>query len=43
MAYVKLQCAIPPRFFFFFFKPISWSLLKIDGRWQIASKGLQHD
>ena len=33
MAYVKLRCAIPPRFF-----TDQLSLLKIDGRWQIAQK-----
>jgi hypothetical protein len=33
MAYVKLKCAIPPRFF-----TDQLSLLKIDGRWQIAQK-----
>jgi Putative lumazine-binding len=33
MAYVKLECAIPPRFF-----TDQLSLLKIDGRWQIAQK-----
>src|SRR4029453_13525076 len=33
MAYVKLRCAIPPRFF-----ADQLSLLKIDGRWQIAQK-----
>jgi hypothetical protein len=33
MAYVKLNCAIPPRFF-----TDQLSLLKIDGRWQIAQK-----
>ena len=32
-AYVKLKCAIPPRFF-----TDQLSLLKIDGRWQIAQK-----
>jgi hypothetical protein len=30
---VKLNCAIPPRFF-----TDQLSLLKIDGRWQIAQK-----
>ena len=35
MAYVKLKCAIPPRFF-----TDQLSLLKIDGRWQIAQKFL---
>ena len=33
MAYVKLKCAIPPRFF-----TDQLSLLKIDERWQIAQK-----
>jgi hypothetical protein len=33
MAHVKLNCAIPPRFF-----TDQLSLLKIDGRWQIAQK-----
>src|SRR3954470_12505865 len=33
MAYVKLNCAIPPRIF-----TDQLSLLKIDGRWQIAQK-----
>jgi hypothetical protein len=33
MAFVKLNCAIPPRFF-----TDQLSLLKIDGRWQIAQK-----
>jgi hypothetical protein len=33
MAYVKLKCAIPPRFF-----TDQLSLLKIDSRWQIAQK-----
>ena len=33
MAYVKLKCAIPPRFF-----TDQLLLLKIDGRWQIAQK-----
>lgn len=33
MAYVKLKCAIPPRFF-----TDQLSLLKTDGRWQIAQK-----
>ncbi|KRR20857.1 hypothetical protein CQ14_26545 [Bradyrhizobium lablabi] len=33
MAYVKLKCAIPPRFF-----TDQLSLLKIDDRWQIAQK-----
>ena len=33
MAYVKLKCAIPPRFF-----TDQLSLLKSDGRWQIAQK-----
>jgi len=33
MAYVKLNCAIPPRFF-----TDQLSLLKVDGRWQIVQK-----
>jgi len=33
MAYVRLKCAIPPQFF-----TDQLSLLKIDGRWQIAQK-----
>jgi hypothetical protein len=33
MAYVKLNCAIPPNFF-----TDQLSMLKIDGRWQIAQK-----
>jgi hypothetical protein len=33
MASVKLNCAIPPRFF-----TDLLSLLKIDGRWQVAQK-----
>jgi len=33
MAYVRLNCAIPPRFF-----TDQLSLLKIDGRWQIVQK-----
>ena len=33
MAYVKLKCAIPPRFF-----TDQLSLLKIAGRWQVAQK-----
>jgi len=33
MAYVKLKCAIPPRFF-----TDQLNLLKIDGRWQVAQK-----
>ncbi|MFM7343931.1 MAG: nuclear transport factor 2 family protein [Tagaea sp.] len=36
MAAVKVQCAIPPRFFVDLL-----SLLKIDGRWQIAQKVFQ--
>ena len=32
-AFVKLKCAIPPRFF-----TDLLSLLKIDGRWQVAQK-----
>jgi hypothetical protein len=33
MAHVKLRCAIPPRFF-----TDLLSLLKIEGRWQVAQK-----
>jgi hypothetical protein len=33
MAFVKLKCAIPPRFFTDYL-----SLLKVEGRWQIAQK-----
>lgn len=33
LAFVKLKCAIPPRFF-----TDLLSLLKIDGRWQVAQK-----
>jgi hypothetical protein len=33
MAQVTLECAIPPRFF-----TDQLSLLKIDGRWQVAQK-----
>ena len=33
MAFVKLKCAIPPRFFTDYL-----SLLKIDGAWQVAQK-----
>ena len=36
MAFVKLKCAIPPRFF-----TDQLSLLKIDGRWQVAQKVFQ--
>ena len=36
MAFVKVKCAIPPRFF-----TDQLSLLKIDGRWQIAQKVFQ--
>ena len=32
-AFVKLKCAIPPRFFTDYL-----SLLKVDGRWQVAQK-----
>jgi Putative lumazine-binding len=32
-AFVKLKCAIPPRFFTDYL-----SLLKIDGKWQVAQK-----
>ena len=33
MAFVKLKCAIPPRFFTDYL-----SFLKVDGRWQVAQK-----
>jgi hypothetical protein len=33
MAFVKVKCAIPPRFF-----TDQLNLLKIDGRWQVAQK-----
>ncbi|HWB49106.1 MAG TPA: nuclear transport factor 2 family protein [Stellaceae bacterium] len=33
MAFVKLKCAIPPRFFTDYL-----SFLKVDGKWQIAQK-----
>lgn len=33
MAQVKLNCAIPPRFF-----TDELSMLKVDGRWQVAQK-----
>ena len=36
MAFVKLRCAIPPRYF-----TDQLSLLKIDGRWQVAQKVFQ--
>lgn len=36
MAHVKLNCAIPPRFF-----TDILSFLKIDGRWQVAQKVFQ--
>jgi hypothetical protein len=36
MAYVKVACAIPPRFFV-----DQLSFLKIDGRWQVAQKVFQ--
>jgi len=36
MAFVKLKCAIPPRYF-----TDQLSLLKIDGRWQVAQKVFQ--
>jgi hypothetical protein len=36
MAFVKLKCAIPPRYF-----TDQLSMLKIDGRWQIAQKVFQ--
>ena len=32
-AFVKLQCAVPPRFFTDYL-----SLLKVEGRWQVAQK-----
>ena len=36
MAFVKVKCQIPPRYFV-----DQLSLLKIDGRWQIAQKVFQ--
>jgi hypothetical protein len=36
MAFVKVKCAIPPRFF-----TDQLSMLKIDGRWQVAQKVFQ--
>jgi hypothetical protein len=36
MAFVKLRCQIPPRYF-----TDQLSLLKIDGRWQVAQKVFQ--
>ena len=36
MAFVKLKCQIPPRYFV-----DQLSLLKIDGRWQVAQKVFQ--
>ena len=36
MAFVKVKCQIPPRYF-----TDQLSLLKIDGRWQIAQKVFQ--
>ena len=33
MAFVKLKCAIPPRFFTDYL-----SFLKVDGKWQVAQK-----
>ncbi len=36
MAFVKVRCQIPPRYF-----TDQLSLLKIDGRWQIAQKVFQ--
>jgi hypothetical protein len=36
MAFVKVRCQIPPRYFI-----DQLSLLKIDGRWQIAQKVFQ--
>ena len=35
-AFVKLECAIPPRYF-----TDQLSLLKIDGTWQVAQKVFQ--
>ena len=32
-AFVKLECAIPPRYFTDYL-----SLLKVEGRWQVAQK-----
>lgn len=36
MAFVKVKCAIPPRFF-----TDQLSMLKIEGRWQVAQKVFQ--
>jgi hypothetical protein len=36
MAFVKVKCQLPPRFF-----TDQLSLLKIDGRWQVAQKVFQ--
>jgi hypothetical protein len=36
MAFVKVKCQIPPRYF-----TDQLSLLKIDGRWQVAQKVFQ--
>lgn len=33
MAFVKLKCAIPPRFFTDYL-----NFLRVDGKWQIAQK-----
>ena len=33
MAFVKLKCALPPRFFTDYL-----CLLKVEGRWQVAQK-----
>ena len=38
MAHVKLRCAIPPRYF-----TDLLSLLKIEGRWQVAQKVFMTD
>lgn len=38
MAFVKVKCQLPPRYFI-----DQLSLLKIDGRWQVAQKVYQTD
>lgn len=38
MAFVKVKCQIPPRYFV-----DQLSLLKVDGKWQIAQKVFQAD
>lgn len=37
-AFVKAECAIPPKFFIDFL-----TLIKLDGRWQIISKVFHYD